>query len=629
MRVIARLVVLAMTIIGIPAIPALAAAVSPPAAPGGSELVSVIVTLDGRGGLPEEAATRAAEVVDGTVGYVYRHALKGFSMELPAAAIPALERRPGVVSVERDVEVRIDAQTLPTGVDRVEGDLNPGAANFSGVDIAVLDSGVWFDVTPNGAVSHEDLRLTKVSDCTGAVFYPLFGGCQGGGNDDNGHGTHVAGILGACDNDIGSLGTAPCATIWSIKIIGANGSGSGGALLAGVDLVTANADEIEVANMSFTLSGPLAAFETAVGNAIDAGVVMVAAAGNDSMDAANVPPANIPGVITVSAITDYNGAPGGGAMPTCRTAPDDTFADYSNYGEVVDIAAPGSCIYSTYLDNGYTTFSGTSMAAPAVAGAAARYIAETGVTPQDAAGVSAVRDALVAGGIAQSSACGFSGDPDETAEPLLYLDGSAFNGSDACGDGEPPANQPPVASFMSSCSDLTCDFDASGSTDEDPATLSYAWDFGDGTTGTGIAPSHAYANGGSYQVTLTVTDNDGLTDTTTQTVTPTEPPPGDLTMTVGVAGFLVEGRYATVEFYVIDENLNGVPGANVVGEWTFITGKGQTKTREVRSTSDENGLVSITTRFSRGATVTQFCVTNVTKPGYTYEPGLFSCGGPL
>ena len=190
MRRMTRLVALAMILTGLPVVPALAAP-----EPGGGRtevLTRVIVTLDEDVLRPEVAAMRAAEAVGGRVEHVYRHALKGFSMELREAALSALERRPGVARVERDVEVRIAAQPVPTGVDRIDGDVNPGAGNFSDVDVAVLDTGVWFDTTPSGAVSHEDLNLIRVSDCTGAIFYPLFGGCQGGGNDGNGHGTHVA-----------------------------------------------------------------------------------------------------------------------------------------------------------------------------------------------------------------------------------------------------------------------------------------------------------------------------------------------------------------------------------------------------------------------------------------------------
>ena len=711
MRRMTRLVALAMILTGLPVVPALAAP-----EPGGGRtevLTRVIVTLDEDVLRPEVAAMRAAEAVGGRVEHVYRHALKGFSMELPEAALSALERRPGVARVERDIEVRVAAQPVPTGVDRIDGDVNPGAGNFSDVDVAVLDTGVWFDTTPSGAVSHEDLNLIRVSDCTGAIFYPLFGGCQGGGNDGNGHGTHVAGIIGGCDNEIGTLGTAPCAKIWSIKILGDDGSGTGGGLLAGVDLVTANAADIEVANMSFTLSEPLAAFETAVGNAVAAGVVFVGAAGNDGIDAANVPPANIPAVIAVSSVTDYDGLPAGLGAPTCRTDTDDTLASYSNFGQVIDIAAPGSCIYSTYLNNGYATFSGTSMASPAVAGAAARYISESGSKPGNTADVEAVRDALVAGGAPQAGPCGFTGDADGFAEPLLFLNGSAFGGDGTCG-GDPPDNQPPVAAFTASCVDLSCSFDASGTQDEDPGSVTYAWTFGDGSAGAGVSTSHTYGAAGGYTVTLTVTDAEGLTDSTSQQVNPTDPvvnqppvasftascvdlscsfdasatqdedpgsvtyawtfgdgsagagvtashtygaaggytvtltatdaegltdstsqqvnptdPTGEVTMTVGVAGFLVVDRDATVEFFVIDTNLDGVAGAAVVGEWAYLDRRGRTRIKEVAATSDATGLVSITTRFPPGSTVTSFCVTDVTKTGYVYEPGLFTCGGPL
>ncbi len=113
----------------------------------------------------------------------------------------------------------------------------------------------------------------------------------------------------------------------------------------------------------------------AICKAVAAGITFVVAAGNDSADAATFTPAAYDEVITVSALADFNGLPGGGAASTCRTDVDDTFASFSNYGSDVDIIAPGVCIYSTSKLGGYDTMSGTSMASPHVAGGAALYTA--------------------------------------------------------------------------------------------------------------------------------------------------------------------------------------------------------------------------------------------------------------
>ncbi|MFQ5966403.1 MAG: S8 family serine peptidase, partial [Acidimicrobiia bacterium] len=264
-------------------------------------LERVIVVLHPEVNLPEDVALQVANVMDGNVGFVYHHALNGFSLELPAAAVAALEQSPLVAYVEPDIEVsvvQLGSQPVPTGVDRVEADLNPPAGPVD-ADIAVLDTGIWHGP---GLSSHEDLNLTVVSDCTDAIFYPIFGGCAAGPTanfqDEHGHGTHVAGIAAAIDNDIGIIGTAPGARLWSIKVAGADGTALLGSILAGVDLVAANAPEIEVANVSLTMTGSSTALNDALSNATSAGVVFVVAAGNSSADAAGFSPANHPNVIT-------------------------------------------------------------------------------------------------------------------------------------------------------------------------------------------------------------------------------------------------------------------------------------------------------------------------------------------
>ena len=141
------------------------------------------------------------------------------------------------------------------------------------------------------------------------------------------------------------------------------------------------------------------------------GVTFVVAAGNDSADASTSTPAAYNEVITVSALADFNGQPGGGAPSTCRADQDDTFADYSNYGQDVDLIAPGTCIESTWMNGGYNTISGTSMASPHVAGGAALYAAT-----HPAATPAQVQAALESTG---SSDWNDVDDPDSTQEPLL------------------------------------------------------------------------------------------------------------------------------------------------------------------------------------------------------------------
>ena len=221
-------------------------------------------------------------------------------------------------------------------------------------------------------------------------------------NDLHGHGTHVSGTVGALDNGTGVVGMAPGARIWPVKVLTDAGTGLNSDVICGIDYVTANAAKIEVVNMSLGGSGTDDqncgasnddAMHAAICRSVAAGVTYVVAAGNDSEDASNSTPAAYDEVITVSALADFNGVPGGGAPSTCRSDVDDTFADFSNFGADVDLIAPGVCINSTWMLGGYNTISGTSMASPHVAGGAALYKAT-----HPAASPAAVKSALQSSG---------------------------------------------------------------------------------------------------------------------------------------------------------------------------------------------------------------------------------------
>lgn len=286
------------------------------------------------------------------------------------------------------------AQSLPTGIDRINAEnntLNTGA----GVNVAVIDTGILS--------THPDLsgKVVGGKNCTRA---------SGGYTDQNGHGTHVAGTIAALNNTQGVVGVAPGVKLWSVRVLDRNGSGTWSSVICGLDFVTSKAPAkggpIQVANMSLGGGGISDnncgnsnndALHKAICRARDAGVTIVVAAGNSGVNAASfVPAAYDDAVITVSALADSDGKPNGVGSATSYGA-DDTFASFSNYGSAVDIGAPGVNIYSTWIGNGYNTISGTSMASPHVAGAAALYIATHPIVTSPTSWI-VVRDALVLSG---------------------------------------------------------------------------------------------------------------------------------------------------------------------------------------------------------------------------------------
>jgi len=527
---------------------------------------SWIVVFHGNVGNPGAVANEMAQRAGGQVGFVYEHALKGFSIELPAAAAAGLRNDPRVAFVEVDLPMQITAQETPTGIQRMFAANNTNL-KFNGidervdVDVAVLDTGI--------DLQHPDLNVAGGIDCTlkkgGGPFANYYCGAGNGGDDDHYHGTHVAGTIGALDNGMGVVGVAPGARLWAVKVLNSQGSGYTSGIVAGIDWVVGQGN-IEVINMSLGGEGKSTAYETAINNAVSKGVVVVVAAGNSNADANNYSPAFVPSAITVSALADFNGQPGGGAAPTCRPDVDDTLADFSNWGSAVDIAAPGVCILSTYpIEQGnYATISGTSMAAPHVAGAAA-LLASTN-RPTNAAGVQAIRDTLV-----NSGNLNWVDDSGDGIQERL-LDVTTFNAAFVGGGGG--SNVAPTASFIFACTNLSCNFNGSASSDSDGSIASYAWNFGNGSTGSGATPSHTYATAGTYAVSLTVTDNGGAAGTVSQNVTVTAPSSGGITLTA--TGYKVKGlakadlSWSGASSTAIDIHRNGsiiVTVANS-GAWT-------------------------------------------------------------
>ncbi len=339
------------------------------------------------------AATSADGSHNGTrVTHRYSTAVDGFAAEMSTSAVKQLQSHPDVALVERDQIVSIDATW---GQDRIDDRNLPLDGTFSatgdgtGVHAYVIDTGL--------RESHNDFagRVGQGFDAVG-----------GGVNDCNGHGTHVAGTVAGT-----TYGVAPDATVHGVRVLGCNGSGSNSGVIAGVDWVAANAIQPAVANMS--LGGTAStALDNAIANAVASGVTMVVAAGNENQNACNVSPAREDSAITVGATT--------------RT---DARASFSNFGTCVDIFAPGQDVTSTWIgsDSATRTISGTSMAAPHVAGGAAIVL-----EANPSASPAAVGNALLSD--ATTGALSGIG----TGSPNLLL----FVGSD--GDTPPPTTTPPT-----------------------------------------------------------------------------------------------------------------------------------------------------------------------------------------
>ncbi len=370
--------------------------------------------------LSDQLASRFGFALD----HVYTTALRGFAARLSPRHREFLGSLPSVRYIVPDrvlsiplppldgvtPKVRLPEQVVPSGVDRIDADLNANAG--ADIDVAVLDSGIDLD--------HPDL----VDNIGGGIGF--IGNTTG--QDDNifpfgvwGHGTHVAGVIAATDNNFGVVGVAPKARLWAVKVCNWIGLCTNSAIIAGLDWVAEShtdpaREPIEVVNMS--LGGPgqddgNCGFDNndpqhqAICTLVNEfGVTVVVAAGNEAQDVANVVPASYDEVITVSAIDDAG----------------DTFAAFSNFGEDVDITAPGVDILSTALQprllGQYSELSGTSFSSPHVAGAAALMIRTvidalgSPPTPQQ------VREVLILLGESAPSG-GWPGDPDGIDEPLV------------------------------------------------------------------------------------------------------------------------------------------------------------------------------------------------------------------
>ena len=350
---------------------------------------------------PSLVAGQLGKALGFTPTFVYRSALKGFAAPLPVAALSAIRSDSRVSFVEPDTPMRAaectaplqSSQCVPNWALRVNADSSStrsgdgtGSVN---VNVAVIDTGIDF--------THPDLNVAGGVNCTSGKGF----------GDPNGHGTIVAGIIGAKDNSFGVVGTAPGANLYAVRVLNKQGSGSKSQVLCGVDWVTATrtdadpGNDIAVANMSLAGTGSddgncgntkKDVLHQAICASTAAGVTYVVAAGNASADFQNVAPAAYDEVLTATAMCDNDGQPGGLGPATCLSSgqADDAYAFFSNFATLATdqahtIDAPGVFITSTTTGDTYVAGeAGTSFASPVVAGTVALCIASgpcAGLTP--------------------------------------------------------------------------------------------------------------------------------------------------------------------------------------------------------------------------------------------------------
>jgi len=359
---------------------------------------------------PKDAAARAAMNIpeiadnlslryDATIDRTWSHALQGFAARMSELDARELAADPSVEYVQENGVVHVSAtQSGATwGLDRLDQRDRPLDSSYtynntaSNVSAYIIDTGIRITHNDFGGRAHSG--HDSVGDGNGT-------------NDCNGHGTHVAGTVGG-----GTWGVAKSVNLYAVRVLDCNGSGSDQGVIDGVDWVAQNHSGPSVANMSLG-GGASPALDDSVRNAITAGVTFALAAGNENANACNGSPSRVTEAITVGASTSS-----------------DSRSSFSNWGTCVDIFAPGSGITSAWGsgNSATNTISGTSMASPHVAGAAALYLgANPGASPQQ------VADALTSNSSTGKLSSIGTGSPNR----LLY---TAFIG----GGGEPPPPPPP------------------------------------------------------------------------------------------------------------------------------------------------------------------------------------------
>ena len=311
---------------------ALSATAAYAAPPPEVEKVTVLI------GLANEKGKAAVTAAGGQIEREFEF-INAVQVRLPKVAVERMAQAQGIRYVEPDFEAKAYAQTVPWGIGHVKApQVHSAGYQGSGIKVAVIDTGI--------RTNHEDLTVYGGYDTTGTGSY----------NDNNGHGTHVAGTIAALNNSVGVLGAAPAARLYAVKVLDASGSGSYSNIISGIQWAINNG--MNVINMSLGGSSGSTALQDACNAAYNAGILVVAAAGNEGTSSGSTEcisyPARYSSVMAVGSITSSN-----------------VRSSFSSTGSTLEIMAPGSNIYSTTYNGSYGTMSGTSMACPHVVGVAA------------------------------------------------------------------------------------------------------------------------------------------------------------------------------------------------------------------------------------------------------------------
>jgi subtilisin len=634
-----------------------------------SATVSAIVVLQPGADVAADAQALAA-THGGRVAQTFTEVLGGFQFVGPAEALTGLRRSSRVRSVVEDSTFEL-VDSAGWGFFRIDAELSmldpAGPYRGAGTRVAIIDSGVDLD--------HPDLA----SNIDQAAGY----NCISPGappEDDLGHGTHVAGIAAANFDGAGAAGIAPEARIVPLKAFDASGNGTTAQIICALDrlaTVVRSSPAPTVVNMSFADVGTDSVCDDgnttdvlheALCDLVDAGesvgsaVVPVAAAGNAATDAASTIPAAFHDVITVSALTDLDGAGGGAAECTFTGSTlsyecDDTLASFSNFGAVVDVAAPGVEIWST-VPGGWDVKSGTSMAAPHVTGVVALMLGENAAL--DAAGARSL--------LAQTGECpngtvpGSDGsctnqgqwqqtggffeifpDPDGIPEPLVNASRAAS--AAAAGGDPPPLDLPPTVQLTSPGNGATVSGSvtvaANASDDHGVARVAFAVDgssIGADTNGTNgwSAPWDTTAvPDGSHDVTATATDTTGQTTTSTVTVSVQNGSVPARTLHIAnLIGTTTSGRKWTATVTAVIQDASGAPVDGATVTFDLTNGSGTSASLSARPggggggggtpttltcVTGSTGRCAVSTKPS-GTTIT-FTVRSVEKAGWVRDPG--------